>query len=457
MNARWRMPSGWGRSGDGGVSALIGLRQLATHLIVVAACFGLTTTGAVAQTSGAGGIGDLLANLLGTSPKASDTSRSGQDARTRFKIAIERPVEFQVFALTNPNRVIVDMPAVGMQLPSAVKRPSGVITGFRGGRSAADRTRVIIDVNEAVVVDAAYIARNPQTGGDEIIVDVMPTREKIARDKRRKQLQARAMGVGLRPGSVQPPTPRAAASPEVLRERAFRPIIVIDPGHGGRDPGASKNGVVEKDVVLKFSLVLRDMLNETGRYRVLMTRDTDVFIPLAQRRRFAERNKAALFIAVHADYARAGARGATIFSLRDRVARRLERSAKASVKGSVLTRDEASRIRNTSADVSSVRHILADLAAREVEANDDRTALFTQAVIETMSTSTNMRKYPDKEAAFAVLRTAKVPSVLIELAFVTNRRDARNLKSATWRKRVAGSIMTAINNYFSHTLARIPL
>src|SRR5262249_29148566 len=132
-----------------------------------------------------------------------------------------------------------------------------------------------------------------------------------------------------RAGSVPPPpAPRPAVSPKKRAATGPKQIIVIDPGHGGHDSGARKYGTVEKDVVLSLSLKLREKLAQTGFYKVLMTRETDEFIPLDERRAFAERHQAALFIAIHADYTqRASARGATIYSLRPETAEMLKRSA----------------------------------------------------------------------------------------------------------------------------------
>ena len=244
----------------------------------------------------------------------------------------------------------------------------------------------------------------------------------------------------------------------IIEHRTAKPVIVIDPGHGGKDSGAMKYGTVEKDVVLKFSLVLRDKLIRSGRYEVLMTRDDDTFVPLGERRDFAERHKAALFIAVHADYASTRASGATIYSLRERVANRLRSSAREEVTKSVLSDSMAQEIKQASAgDVSIVRQMLADLAERDVEATRNRTRIFTQAVIDTMSDATAMRQNPDKEAAYKVLKTAKVPSVLIELAYVSNRQDAARLRSDAWRDKVSDSIAAAVDNYFSHIITRVPL
>jgi N-acetylmuramoyl-L-alanine amidase len=188
-----------------------------------------------------------------------------------------------------------------------------------------------------------------------------------------------------------------------------------------------------------------------------MTRDTDTFIPLSDRREFAERNNAALFIAIHADYAGAQARGATIYSLWDNVASELRRSAKGEVAQEVLNDTEIRAMKQNSAtDLGAVKGILADLAQREVQVTKDRTSLFARSVIEYMGTSTNMMNNPDRSAAFAVLRTAKVPAVLIELAYVSNKQDAAQLKSDEWRQKVSATIQTAIDNYFSHQLARLP-
>ncbi len=121
-------------------------------------------------------------------------------------------------------------------------------------------------------------------------------------------------------------------------------------------------------------------------------------------------------------------------------------------------RSEVEKLKKTGGDdVSSVKSILADLAEREVDATADRTSFFARTVIENMGASTTMRSNPDKQAGFRVLKTAQFPSVLIELAYVTNKQDAANLQSDAWRDKVAGSIMTAIDNYFSNQVAQVPM
>ncbi|HEX6000699.1 MAG TPA: N-acetylmuramoyl-L-alanine amidase, partial [Hyphomicrobiaceae bacterium] len=238
----------------------------------------------------------------------------------------------------------------------------------------------------------------------------------------------------------------------VSRRKAAKPVIVIDPGHGGHDSGAMKYGTVEKDVVLSFSLKLQEKLLATDYYKVVMTRDTDVFLPLHERREIAERNSAALFIAIHADYTeRASARGATIYSLRPNVAATLRRAAAARGETDLTTREVAplKRADASGGELSTVRGILAEKARDLIEINSQRTSVLARSLVNYVGTSTNLMENPDRNAAFAVLKTAKVPAILLELGYVTNLQDAAQLKSDRWRDRVAASLVTAINKFVS--------
>jgi N-acetylmuramoyl-L-alanine amidase len=391
---------------------------------------------------------------LDTSPASS--APAAHAPRTRFLIGLDASVSFTVSSLSNPNRVIVDLPDVPLRLPRQPgDNPVGVVKSFRGGQSAPGKTSIVIHVTRPVVVENARIETSADGKVSHLALEIVPI-ETVAKAAR-KPLKSQPYGLGA--AGIQPPLPQPAKRPGEIAETSYKPIIVIDPGHGGHDTGAKKNGVVEKDVVLAFSKVLRDKIEKTGRYRVLMTRDDDTFIPLDERRAFGERHKAALFIAVHADYATTRARGATIYSLREKVAKSLQRSAKGDVTENVLSASEVSAVKKASseADVSAIRNILADLAEREVEVTRERTSIFSRSVIEHMGETTNLRQKPDQQAAFRVLKTAQFPSVLIELAYVTNKEDAALLKSNSWREKVADSITTAVENYFSHQIARLPM
>jgi len=385
-----------------------------------------------------------------------DAAVKSDPTRTRFVIGLEKAVQFQVFSLSNPNRVVIELPDVKVSLPTlAGDKPVGLVKSFRGGQAAADKMRVVIDVTEPVIVAKSEVEKGANGKAARLAIEIVTVAslEKAKQAGGKKQTPPFALGaVGM-----QPPTPQLALSPKKKAERAYKPTIVIDPGHGGHDSGAIKHGAVEKEVVLAFSKILRDKLVATGRYKVIMTRDDDTFVDLDERVAIGERSNAALFIAVHADYAQSKARGATIFSLRDGVADNLKRSAKGELVKRVMTNPLLNQAKPAESDKQAVMGILEDLAKQEVEANKDRSKLFAGAVIENMSDKTDMRASPDQQAAFRVLMTAQFPSVLIELAYVTNKQDAANLKSDEWRQEVSGSIVTAVENYFSNKLAHLPM
>ncbi|MCC7253436.1 N-acetylmuramoyl-L-alanine amidase [Hyphomicrobium sp.] len=384
----------------------------------------------------------------------------GDVTHTRFLIGLPKDVEYRVFSLSNPNRVIVDIAETTLQLPPQPEEniAVGLVRSFHAGRSGPGKSRVVIEVIRPVVVDGAHILPSEDGKGHRLALDIVPVNPATGAAK--KPLKTASLS-SLGAFDVQPPLPMPALRPEEMAARAFKPIIVIDPGHGGHDSGAMKNGIVEKDVVLAFSKVLKEKLEKTGRYKVLMTRDKDVFVELDKRKDYAEQHKANLFIAVHADYAgkNSKARGATIYSLRESVANALQRSAKGQASSAVLTKAEVETMKEASlgTDISAVKSILADLAGREVEVTQERTNVFTRSVIEYMGASTELRAKPDQQAAFRVLKTAQFPSVLIELAYVTNKQDAALLQSDSWRDKVSDSIMTAVENYFGNQIARLPM
>ena len=389
---------------------------------------------------------------------AQETALKGDTARTRFIIGLERHVAFQVFALTNPNRVFVELPEVKLQLPPQPgETAAGLVKSFRGGLSAPGKARIVIDVTGPVIVEKAVVEKGQDGKTPHLVLEIVPaesTADAKLANARRALMQAGVAALGA--GGLQPPMPRPAVSPQVQRERRFKPVIVIDPGHGGDDTGAQRHGAVEKNVVLAFSLKLREKLNATGRYKVLMTRETDVFVELNKRREFAEQNLAQLFVAVHADYAQSRARGATIYSLRESVANSLQRSARGEA-SEILSDRELAAAKPMDGDIGAIKGFLSDLIRLEVDRNRDRTGVFVKSVIEYMGESTNLKDNPDRSAAFVVIKSAKVPSILVELGYVTNEEDAELLKSDAWREKVSASIVTAIDNYFSHQLARLPM
>jgi len=401
----------------------------------------------------------------GTTVGAPATTAALPLQRTRFVIGLPKTAEFEVFSLSNPNRVVVQVAETKLRLPEQpAVAPVGLIKSFQAGLAGSDRSRIIIYVTEPVIVQSARIEKGRDGHSQHLVVEIspfVPMTASIVAPAKQKQASMTPPPFSLGGASLQPPLPRPAVPPQVLAQRAFKPVIVIDPGHGGHDSGAMKNGAVEKDITLAFSKILAKKLNDTGRYKVLLTREEDVFIPLGDRVEFGEKHRANLFIAVHCDYADTGsaASGATIYSLRSSTADSLRRSARGEIGSNLLSKSEVDKVKQAGGgeDVSLVKSILADLAEREVNATHDRTGVFAKTVISTMSASTAMRNDPDQQAGFRVLKTAQFPSVLIELAYVTNKQDAANLQSDAWRDKVSGSILNAIENYFSNQVAQLPM
>ena len=406
----------------------------------------------------------LLAIMLAVAPASAwaqtslsrifGTSKPTKPRYTRVTIDLRQQSRYEIFSLNNPNRVIIEMDQVGMRLPKLNRSKSnGLVKKLRAGQYAPGRSRIVIDVSEPVIVKNSQLIPHPLGAGVQLELLLAPFKP-IGRRAKAALKNRPTFGLGG-PLITQPPVPRPAHSLKRGGRNTYKPLIVIDPGHGGKDPGARKFGLSEKNVVLAFSHTLKNLLGKTGRYRVKMTRNKDVFISLDKRREFAEAHTAALFIAVHADYARTNAGGATIYSLRKKVANRLRRATAARAAQQALSRGVMKFATAAPNDIRAVRGILGDLAQREVHANLERTNIFTKIAIEHMGATTTMRGRPHREAAFKVLKTAKVPSVLIELAYVSNRRDAARLKSRRWRQQVSGSLVKAIDKYFSHSASQI--
>jgi N-acetylmuramoyl-L-alanine amidase len=239
--------------------------------------------------------------------------------------------------------------------------------------------------------------------------------------------------------------PRAA---EVAKPDA-RPVVVLDPGHGGIDNGtqAASTGVLEKSLVLDFALSLRDRIEKAGKYRVVMTRTDDTFIPLADRVKIARAQSAALFVSIHADALPRGegdAQGATIYTLSDNASdaeaeRLAEKENKADAIGGV----------NLTEEPTDVADILIDLAQRETKTFSNR---FARLLMGEMKGTARLHKNPLKSAGFKVLKAPDVPSVLLELGYVSNKGDLQQLVSENWRTKTVGSVAQAIDSFLARRL-----
>ena len=229
-----------------------------------------------------------------------------------------------------------------------------------------------------------------------------------------------------------------------MAEAGAPPVVVIDPGHGGIDPGASgPSGVVEKDVVLGFATLLADKLQATGRYTVVMTRRDDTFVSLGDRVRAARDRGAALFVSVHADTlsANAGVTGATVYTASDRAS-----DAEAARVAETENRADAAAGLEAAPETPGVNDILFDLTRRETRTYAH---VFQRTLTGYWRKIAQLNKNPERSAGFVVLKAPDVPSVLLELGYLSSDKDVQNLTSAAWRDTATGSVVKAVDAFFA--------
>lgn len=373
----------------------------------------------------------------GSYPTATDVRLGGDLAQTRFIMDLSRKIDLHAFTLADPYRVVVDIPQVVFRLPpKAGETGRGLVKAFRFGLMMEGGSRIVLDLAKPARVQKAFVME-PEAGDPaRLVLDLVATdranfMRQIALDE--KQLTERS--------PVRPQPPVNPADP--------RPLVVLDPGHGGIDTGThAPSGQLEKDIVLDFAKRLRERIEKAGKYRVLMTRTDDTFIPLGDRVEIARKANAALFVSIHADslpHGEGDAQGATIYTLSNtasdaEAAQVAENENRADVIAGVDLKGEP----------DDVAGILIDLAQRETKTFSVQ---FAHKLVADLRGVARLHKRPLKSAGFRVLRAPDVPSVLVELGYVSNRDDLHSLMSDTWRDHTAESIAKTIEGYLSTHVA----
>jgi N-acetylmuramoyl-L-alanine amidase len=371
-------------------------------------------------------------------PVATDARLAGDDKQTRLVIDLSHRIDVRAFTIADPYRVVIDIPQVNFQFPPKTGEHSrGVIKAFRFGLVMRGRSRIVVDVTGPVRVSRAFVLDPAEGQPARLVLDLTP----VDRDT---FLRAAAIDNRL-PRLAEPPAP-----PDTARAAADqRPVIALDPGHGGIDNGTrAPSGEQEKNLVLAFASTLRDKLEKTGKYRVVMTRADDTFVPLAERVRFARSRQAQLFISIHCDaLARGGgaADGATIYTLSDQAS-----DAEAQRLADEENRADIIAGVNLAAEPDDIADILIDLAQRETKSFS---ASFARAVVNEFKSAVHLHKNPLRSAGFRVLKAPDVPSVLIELGYVSNPADLKQLVSEQWRSRTGDAVAQAVHTYFTTRFA----
>jgi N-acetylmuramoyl-L-alanine amidase len=369
---------------------------------------------------------------------ATDMRIGGDDKQTRFVVDLNRKIDLVAFTLADPYRVVVDLPQTTFTLPAkAGEQARGLVKAFRYGLIMQGGSRIVLDTKGPVRLEKAFVLDAAEGQPARLVLDLIATdRTSFMRNIALENRPAHST-------SIKPSEAPPKADGDV------RPLIVLDPGHGGIDNGTKgSGGELEKDVVLAFAQTLREKLESSGKYRVAMTRADDTFIPLAERVRFARSRNAGLFISVHADALprREGqAEGATVYTLSENASdAEAARLAEAENKADVIAGVDLTT------EPDDVANILVDLAQRETKTFSMQ---FARTLVGELKVAARLHKHPLKSAGFKVLLAPDVPSVLLELGYMSTKDDLKQLTSVAWRVRTAQALAQAVDNFFTPRVA----
>ncbi|MAH83798.1 MAG: hypothetical protein CBB68_05480 [Rhodospirillaceae bacterium TMED8] len=393
-----------------------------------------------------------------------------QENTTRFVFEFTKGMAVNIFTLANPYRIVIDMPEVGWRLPpKPLPSASGVYKRLRYGLYQPGHSRVVLDLKGPVrVANSALIAPNGAYG-HRLVLELVPSDHDsfLAKIKNRGVPTVSPSGVSSAernlmgaleskfqlPGqshkkkqaraTLTPPRFQPAPRKPALRQLGAKYTVMLDPGHGGVDPGTiGVSGLYEKHVTLAMAKAVKLELDKSGRYKVILTRSRDIFIRLRDRINRARETKTDLFISLHADSIKnREISGPSVYTLSERASDKeagqlAERENKADlIAGIDLT--------NENADVTG---ILIDLAQRETM---NQSARFAGLLVGQLKRRTTVLRNTHRFAGFAVLKAPDVPSVLLELGFLSNPSDERALRDKRYRRKLAVAVASAVNNYFN--------
>lgn len=375
-------------------------------------------------------------------PVASGVRVAGDDKQTRFILDLDRKIDVRAFTLADPYRVVVDIPQVTFDLPAGTGTAGrGLIRAFRYGLVMPGGSRVVFDLTGPAKIEKAFVMDAANGQPSRLVVELAAVERSAFKISHAgdEKLQLRPAIVADAGGAAVETTGTTGTGKTV----DTRPVIVIDPGHGGVDNGTqASTGEAEKTLVLDFAKALRDRIEKSGKFRVVMTRDDDTFIPLGDRVKIARANMASLFVSIHADALpkREGdAQGATVYTLSDRAS-----DAEAEKLAEAENKADAIAGINLTEEPADVADILIELTQRETRAFSTR---FARTLVKEMKSVARMHKRPLKSAGFKVLKAHDVPSVLVELGYVSNKDDLQHLVSESWRSRTVGSVAQAVDAF----------
>ena len=404
---------------------------------------------------------------------------------TRMVLEISEFSKFRTFVLDNPYRLVIDLPTYHWNVKNISKPSTSGVKAIRQGNLQPGISRIVVDLDQPMLIKNAFLLRANAGAPDRLVIDFAKTttagfnqgKDRIHgllevssqkagshskntsrasatanppappippnAEKSRPLVQSASSGMAM-PG-YKPPTEkggnymRAPVPPAV----AEKPLIIIDAGHGGVDPGAiGSNGVFEKHITLAAARELQRALNATGRYQAELTRNSDKYLKLYQRVSIARKKKADLFISLHADtVGKSNVTGASIYTLS-------EKSSDAQTEKLAARENKADLIAGVdlSTEDEEVASILVDLTMRDTM---NQSKFFANTIVSQMDNSgLKTLERPHRYAGFAVLKAPDIPSVLIELGFLSNRREAERLSTPAYRQQIIRALIKGIDGYF---------
>ena len=402
----------------------LAFQLFAVVLVLFVALFGAPGSSKAAETA------PVMAATAEAGPMvASGYKMAGDATKMRIVVHFDREPQPKWFLLRGPNRLVLDLPDTRLAVEARELKARGLVANVQCGRLDDGTARLVVTGKGPFLVDNLDVMKNEDGPGWRVVVDLSAASARefetaLADQALATGSTAAAKGQRVGTGPVSAP--------------AHRFTIVVDPGHGGIDGVAEGvTGAVEKNVTLAFAKLLRDKLAAVGRYDVFMTRDTDVYLRLDERVRIARQHEADLFISIHADtIAVKSLRGATVYTVSDKAS---DADAQALADRENLSdRFAGMEIKN---DDTEVTDILIDLIRRETHSFSLR---FARTLVGQLSTTVGLINNPHREAGFRVLKAPDVPSVLVELGYLSNAKDEAQLLSSGWRDKAADSIVKAV-------------
>ncbi|MCA0927350.1 N-acetylmuramoyl-L-alanine amidase [Ruegeria profundi] len=368
-----------------------------------------------------------LARILPDQSRIADHGRAG----VRVDLGLSQGVPYRVFTLRDPYRMVLDFQEVdwtGLEVDSFLQTDR--ISDVKFGAYVPGWSRMVLELGAPLAVDTADMRVDQVNGTAHLSLGLRGT-----------DFDSFAASAGA-PRQPDWDLPEPAVRPATPGRDGTRPLLVmLDPGHGGIDPGAEAGGTNEKTLMLTFARELRETLLRAGGYQVMLTRVDDHFVSLERRIALAHRAGADVFISLHADILSEGqAHGAAIYTLSDDASDIASRKlAERHDRGDLISGIDLSGADDQVADV------LMDIARQETK---PRTDALARALADGMAQQGGpMNNHPVRRASFSVLKAADIPSVLVELGFLSDTRDLRNIKDPEWRKAMARGILHGLEQW----------